>query len=260
MADAEPRVTAVVVDDSRHREMELLACKGAAAETSRLFGGDTSLRVHHQNHTSSEDLATIVSFCDRVEQRRKEESSDDPTLLEDVSNFLTAMSAQFIGAHEQKLRNAAMLPLMIRQMTLPAEAVGTAIQTGVQQHVGAVVYSRLRPLLTTMAGGINNAAADDAKLEAQRSLLQGQPQSFLDIDASLVSPTGWELARQALGKISNAGSPSAQLDCLVAAAEAVLAPVPPSAIDTAVPPTRYITLPSIARFPALDLLRVVLLA
>ena len=71
-------------------------------------------------------------------QKKKEESSDDPTLLEDVSNFLTAMSAQFIGEHEQKLRNAAMLPLMIRQMILPAEAVGTAIQTGVQQHVGAV--------------------------------------------------------------------------------------------------------------------------
>ena len=46
---------------------------------------------------------------------------------------------------------------------------------------------------------------------AQRRLLQGQPQSFLDIDASLVSPTGWEVARQALGKISKAGSPSAQL-------------------------------------------------
>ena len=61
----------------------------------------------------------------------------------------------------------------------------------------------------------------DLLLRQRVAILTSLPQESLGIEHALVSSSGWRVACIALGKVSSANSPMAQLDCLVHAAELV---------------------------------------
>ena len=142
----------------------------------------------------------------------KEEAADCSTILRDVSAFLEAMCAHVCAAQHDRLHSAVSLALKSRPGTLRPDAIEAAIQTGVEWHIGGVVYSKMQKVLLATAGTTRagpqhgseplTAAELDARLLEQRSLLGDKPQRFLEIDPTLISRTEWRKAREALSKIN----------------------------------------------------------
>ena len=250
--------------DEHYADLFLAACKAARTTCAQMLkpwkeGNDLRVtvtdfceeidrrcarqhRLHHRSTTLAAS-APAVKICGSVGAGggggletsgvSVEESKDISKILGDVAAFLEAMCAHVSSTQLPRLRESVIKSMMAHPGTLHESGIQAAIKAGIERQVGSLVYSKIQSVLLKTAGitrsngSFHTAAENDARLATQRKLLEGKPQRFLEIDRTLISPSEWVAACDALAKVNGTtvqgkyNSPVAQLDCLVGVAEEI---------------------------------------